>query len=43
MAKQPQIELVIGSGGLKCAAAIGIMQVLEAENILVDMVVGCSG
>lgn len=43
MAKQPRLGLVIGSGGLKCAAAIGVMQVLEQENITVDMVVGCSG
>jgi NTE family protein len=41
--KLPRLALVIGSGGLKCAAAIGVMQVLEAENIAVDMVVGCSG
>jgi len=40
---QPRVAIVIGSGGLKCAAAIGVMQVLEAENIAVDMVVGCSG
>jgi len=40
---QPSLALVIGSGGIKCAAAIGVMQVLETENIAVDMVVGCSG
>lgn len=39
----PRIALVIGSGGLKCAAAIGVMQVLEEENIPLDLVVGCSG
>ena len=39
----PRVGLVIGSGGLKCAAAIGIMQVLEKENIGIDLVVGCSG
>ena len=43
MAKQPRLGLVIGSGGLKCAAAIGAMQVLEVENIPLDLVVGCSG
>lgn len=43
MAKQPRLGLVIGSGGLKCAAAIGVLQVLEQENIPLDMVVGCSG
>jgi len=40
---QPRVALVIGSGGLKCAAAIGVMKVLEEENIDVDLVVGCSG
>jgi len=39
----PRVALVIGSGGLKCAASIGIVQVLEEESINVDLVVGCSG
>ena len=39
----PKVALVIGSGGLKCAAVIGLIQVLEQENINLDMVVGCSG
>ncbi len=43
MTKQPRLAIVIGSGGLKCAAVIGVMQVLEQENIEVDIVVGCSG
>ena len=43
MAKQLKLGLIIGSGGLKCAAAIGVMQVLEQEHIPIDMVVGCSG
>lgn len=38
-----RIALVIGSGSVKCAAALGLMKVLERENIKVDMVVGCSG
>lgn len=38
-----RIGLVIGSGGVKCAAAIGLLSVLEEEGIAVDMVVGCSG
>ena len=41
--RQPKLGLVIGSGGLKCAAAIGIKQVLEEADIDIDMVVGCSG
>jgi len=40
---KPSIALVIGSGSVKCAAALGLMKVLERENIKVDMVVGCSG
>jgi len=43
MSRKPRLAIVIGSGGLKCAAAIGVMQVLEEENIAVDLVVGCSG
>ena len=35
--------MVIGSGSVKCAAALGLMKVFERENIPVDMVVGCSG
>jgi len=34
---------VIGSGGLKCAAAFGAMKVLQREAISLDMVVACSG
>ena len=40
---KPRIALVIGSGSVKCAAAIGSKKVLEREKIDVDMVVGCSG
>jgi len=40
---KPRVALVIGSGSVKCAAAIGLKKVLERENIKVDMVVGCSG
>ncbi len=38
-----KVAIVIGSGGVKCAAAIGMWGVLERENIPVNMVVGCSG
>ncbi|HEY5729213.1 MAG TPA: patatin-like phospholipase family protein, partial [Anaerolineales bacterium] len=38
-----RISLVIGSGGIKCAAAIGLWRVLKSENIEVENVVGCSG
>ena len=40
---KPRVALVIGSGSVKCAAALGLMKVLARENIQVDMVVGCSG
>lgn len=43
MKRKPRLGLVIGSGGLKCASAIGVMQVLEQENINLDLVIGCSG
>ena len=39
----PLLALVIGSGGIKCSAAIGVMQVLEREGIKLNMVIGCSG
>jgi NTE family protein len=38
-----RVALVIGSGAVKCAAAIGLRRVLEREGIDVDLVVGCSG
>lgn len=40
---KPRIALVIGSGSVKCAAALGLMKVLSREDIEVEMVVGCSG
>ncbi|MBS0450623.1 MAG: patatin-like phospholipase family protein [Proteobacteria bacterium] len=41
-AQRKRIALVIGSGSVKCAAAIGIQSVLLREGIELDMVVGCS-
>lgn len=38
-----KVALVIGSGGIKCVAAIGIWKVLREADIPVDMVIGCSG
>ena len=43
MTAKKRIALVIGSGGIKCAAAIGLWRVLQEEGIQVDSVVGCSG
>ncbi|UCE32329.1 MAG: patatin-like phospholipase family protein [Burkholderiales bacterium] len=41
--RRPRVALVIGSGGLRCAAALGLWRVLAREAIPVDLVVGCSG
>ena len=38
-----RLALVIGSGGIKCAAAVGLWRVLQEEGIRVDSIVGCSG
>ena len=37
-----RVALVIGSGAIKCACAIGVYDVLQREDIAVDLVVGCS-
>lgn len=37
-----RVAVVIGSGSVKCAAALGLMNVLEREGIGVSMVIGCS-
>jgi len=42
-ARRPRVGLVIGSGGLKCAAAVGLWRVLQRAGIPVDVTVGCSG
>lgn len=38
-----RVALVVGSGAVKCAAALGLWRVLKREGIGLDMVVGCSG
>jgi len=43
MSAQKRVALVIGSGGIKCAAAAGLWRVLQEEGISIDSVVGCSG
>ena len=43
MSTKKRVSLVIGSGGIKCAAAAGLWRVLKSENIEVDSIVGCSG
>jgi NTE family protein len=42
-AARPKVGLVIGSGGVKCAASIGLWRSLERAGIRPDLVVGCSG
>ena len=37
-----RVAMVIGSGSVKCAAALGLQRALVREGIGVDMVVGCS-
>ncbi len=37
-----RVALVIAAGSVKCAAAIGVQNVLTREGIGVDMLVGCS-
>lgn len=39
----PAVTLVIGSGSVKCAAAIGVVKALTDAGIAIDRVVGCSG
>lgn len=38
----PQLALVLGSGGVRSAAAIGVQAVLVRAGLQIDMVVGCS-
>ena len=42
VARAPRIGVVIGSGSIKCASALGLLRVLAREKIPVDLVVGCS-
>ena len=39
----PRLAVVIGSGSVKCAAAVGLWRVLQREGIVPDLLVGCSG
>ncbi len=43
MQRKRGVALVIGSGSVKCAAALGLLRVLKREGIPIDLVVGCSG
>ena len=39
---QPKIAVVLGSGGLRGISQVGVLKVLEDENIKIDHIVGCS-
>ncbi|MBE7416588.1 MAG: patatin-like phospholipase family protein [Ideonella sp.] len=39
---RPRIGLVLGSGGVRSIAALGVAEVLDAEGIRPDLIVGCS-
>jgi NTE family protein len=41
-AMAPQLALVLGSGGIRSIAAVGIVDVLVREGIRADLIVGCS-
>lgn len=41
--RRPRLAVVVGAGGIKCAAALGMWKVLQREGIEVDLAVGCSG
>lgn len=41
--QRSRLAIVIGSGGVKCVAAVGMWKVLQREGIRPDLVVGCSG
>lgn len=40
---KPRLALVIGSGAVKCAAALGMWKALDRARLRVDLLVGCSG
>ncbi len=42
-ARPVRVGVVIGSGSVKCAAALGLLKVLQREKIPIDLTIGCSG
>jgi NTE family protein len=42
VANRKRVAVVVGSGSVKCAAAIGLTHVLAREGIDIDLLVGCS-
>lgn len=43
MPPKPRLALVIGSGAVKCAAALGAWRALQRAGLQLDLLVGCSG
>jgi len=43
VSRRSKLALVIGSGSVMCAAALGVQRVLRREGVELDLVVGCSG
>ena len=41
--KRARTALVLGAGGIKSVCHVGLLRVLERENIPIDLVVGSSG
>lgn len=41
--KKVKVALVLGGGGAKCIAHLGVLSVLEKNNIPIDLIVGTSG
>jgi NTE family protein len=41
--QSPRIAVVLGAGGIKCIATIGLLKILHREHIRPDIIVGCSG
>jgi NTE family protein len=42
LSRRPRLALVLGSGGVRSIAAVGIAEVLAREGVRPDLVVGCS-
>ena len=40
--RRPRLAFVLGSGGVRSIAAVGIAEVLEREGVRPDLAVGCS-
>lgn len=43
VSRRKRVAVVIGSGSVQCAAALGMWKVLQREGIGIDLLVGCSG